>query len=57
MGFDDGDCEESAARQHVFVLREIVMDSRGQLQQIHECALCGVEAYEASDDPGTRPPL
>ena len=57
MGFDDGDCEESATRQHVFVPRELVMDERGKLQQVHQCALCGVEAYEASDDPATRPPL
>lgn len=57
MGFDDGTCEQAANGVHVLVLAELVAEDSGRLGKVHRCALCGAEAYEASEDPATRPPL
>ena len=58
MGFDDGVCEVALDGVHQFVLDELAVNATGgQLAKVHRCAGCGVEAYEASDDPAARPPL
>lgn len=51
-------CEVALDGVHQFVLDELAVNATGgQLAKVHRCAGCGVEAYEASDDPAARPPL
>lgn len=40
-------------------LADLVVNEKGLINQVHRCALCGAEAYDASADQeaARRPPL